>query len=83
MAESAIKQWLNPPQNRRESSCQCDLCKAHAETRAIIERGDVEELRQTVRDLSECLCNNGEELGMANAYIDDLRKEIESMKAGK
>ena len=74
--ESALKQWLNPPQERRANSCQCDLCKAHDEIRAVIERGDVEEMRQAIRDLSECLCNNGEELDMANAYIEDLKKGI-------
>ena len=57
---------------RRRRQCKCDVCKAHAYTRGVIRRGDKREMRQHIRDLSEALCNTGEELGMANAYIKEL-----------
>ena len=63
---------MNPPPGRRKHECKCDLCESYKKIRAVLRRGDKKEMRQTIRDLSECLCNTGEELDMANVYIDEL-----------
>lgn len=58
---------------KKKNRCHCHLCNGNREIKAILRRGDVREMRKCIRDLSDLLCNSGEELSMANAYIDDLK----------
>ncbi len=72
MTEKTIKELLNQLRSRRKHECKCDLCESYKKIRAVLGRGDKKEMRKAIRDLSECLCNTGEELDMANVYIDEL-----------
>ena len=65
---------LNKRVQELRRKCPCKVCRQNAQIRGIIRRGDKKEMRQCIDELSEVLCNIEEELAMANAYIEDLKK---------
>ncbi len=49
---------------KRRTPCECEICRYGRHIRAVKERGNVEEMRQLIEELSENLWNTGEELEM-------------------
>ena len=75
MLEEDMSAYLGARTSLKSGKCRCDICKGDAQIRGILRRGDRKEMRKCIRLLDEILCNMGEELDMANAYISDIKNE--------
>ncbi len=55
---------------KRATPCECRICQYSRRITAVKERGDVEEMRRLIEELSEDLWNTEEELSVSNAILE-------------